>query len=97
MPLPKLNLKENITEVLAVVIVLMSFIFLIVVLYKPIPAENKDLVNLAVGFIIGTAMSGVIGYYFGTSKKRDSIPIEPGQTVTNIQKSTITDASAEIK
>jgi hypothetical protein len=89
----KLNLKENITEVLAVIIITMSFVFLIMVLWKPIPADNKDLVNLAVGFIIGTAMSGVIGYYFGTSKKRDTITPEPGQSVTNIQKSIVTDVT----
>ena len=84
------SLKETITEVLAVIIIVMSFIFLLLVLYKPIPAENKDLVNLAVGFIVGTAVSGVIGYYFGTSKNRN-LPTEPGQSITTVQKSTITE------
>ena len=41
----KINLRENITEVLGVIIVVMSFIFLFAVIYKPIPSENKDLVN----------------------------------------------------
>jgi hypothetical protein len=34
----------------------------------PVPAENKDIVNIGVGFIFGGALAGVVGYYFGSSK-----------------------------
>jgi len=90
MNVPKFSLRENITEILAVIIMVMSFVFLLLLIYHPIPVDNKDLVNITVGFVLGTAVSGVIGYYFGTSKKRDIIP-ESGQSVTTIQKSITTE------
>ena len=88
----KISLKENITEIIAIIVIFMSYVFLLLVAFKGIPPENKDLVNLSVGFIIGTSVAGVIGYYFGTSKKRDIIP-EAGQSVTTVQKSITTDDS----
>lgn len=88
----KFNLRENITEVLAVITMGGSITFLLLVCFKAIPSENKDLVNLAVGFIVGTPVSGVIGYYFGTSKNRNVMPTEPGTSVTSIQKSIISEA-----
>jgi hypothetical protein len=35
---------------------------------KPIPAENKDIVNIVAGFMFGGALAGVIGFYFGSTK-----------------------------
>jgi hypothetical protein len=35
---------------------------------KAVPIENKDVLNIAVGFVFGGALSGVMGFYFGSSK-----------------------------
>ena len=86
------NLRENVTEILAIISVTMSFLFLFFLLFNPIPTENQDIVNVSVGFIIGAIVQGVTGYYFGASKKRDIIP-ESGQSVTIEQKTTTTDDS----
>ena len=63
------KIKENITEILAVIITLGSFLFLFTLLFKSIPTENKDITNISIGFVIGTLVTGVAGYYFGSSKK----------------------------
>ncbi len=84
------NLKESITELLALISAIGSFSFLLMLLFKSIPPENKDLINILGGVVIGTSLGGAYGYYFGQSKKRDIIA-EPGQSVTTVQKSITTD------
>lgn len=60
--------KTNIAHILGVIIVIGSFILLYQLIYHPIPAENKDVVNIAVGFVLGGALAGVTGYFYGASK-----------------------------
>lgn len=47
----------------------LSFVFIYLILVYPglIRAENKDLVNTITGFLLGTTMSAVIGYFYGSS------------------------------
>ena len=63
--------KTDIANILGVIIVLGCFILLYIMQIKPIPTENKDVLNIAVGFVFGGALAGVIGYFFGASKPRD--------------------------
>jgi lipoprotein signal peptidase len=60
--------KTNIAHILGVIIVLGCFVLMYLIIIKPIPAENKDVVNIAVGFIFGGALAGVTGYFYGASK-----------------------------
>lgn len=60
---------QDIRNILAVMIVLGCFILLYSMQLKAIPAENKDIVLTAIGFVFGGSLAGVIGYYFGDSKK----------------------------
>ena len=60
--------KSEIRNVLAVTTVIGAFGVLILLIMKPIPGENKDTINLAVGFVLGGLVAGVNGYYFGASK-----------------------------
>ena len=62
----------KIRDVIAVMIIVLSFVAIFVILRFPIPTENKDLVNVAFGFVLGSGVSGVIGYYFGASKQPES-------------------------
>jgi hypothetical protein len=64
--------KAEITNILGVLIVLGCFILMYVMLIKDIPSNNKDVVNTAVGFIMGGALAGVVGYFFGASKDRSN-------------------------
>lgn len=60
--------KGSIRNILAIIITLGCFILLYVMVLKPIPVENKDPLNIALGFVFGGALAGVVGYFFGSSK-----------------------------
>lgn len=60
--------SKDIRNILAIIIVLGTFAVIITMLYKEIPAGNKDTVNIVVGSLLGGALGGVVGYYFGASK-----------------------------
>lgn len=49
------------------VIVVGFFLLLIVLANKGIPDQNKDLLNLVVGALIGS-FATVVGYFYGSSK-----------------------------
>jgi hypothetical protein len=60
--------KTDIRNSLALIIVLGCFALMYIMQIKPIPAENKDIVNIVAGFMFGGALAGVIGFYFGSTK-----------------------------
>lgn len=71
------NFFENITKtdirnIISIIIILGCFTLLGVMLLKSIPDGNKDVVISAIGFVFGSGISGVVGYYFGTSKENKS-------------------------
>lgn len=58
----------DIRNILAVITTFGCFSLLYLLIYKEIPVANKDIINVVVGFVFGSAMTGVFGYYFGSSK-----------------------------
>lgn len=60
--------KTDIRNTIALIVVIGCFILMYIMQVKPIPAENKDVVNIVCGFVFGGALAGVIGYYFGATK-----------------------------
>lgn len=58
----------EIRNILAVISVVGSFIVLYLLIVKDIPVGNKETVNLALGFTLGSLVAGVNGFYFGASK-----------------------------
>lgn len=60
--------KNDIRNILAVISVLGCFVLLYLMMIKPIPVENKDIMNIATGFVFGGLLAGVAGFYFGSSK-----------------------------
>ena len=60
--------KQDIRNIIAIISVVGAFIMLYLMIIKPIPAENKDTVNIAVGVVLGGLIGGVNGYYFGAAK-----------------------------
>ncbi|MDI3320008.1 hypothetical protein [Pinibacter soli] len=71
--------KSEIQNILGVIVVVGCFVLLYLMLMKPIPAENREVLNIAVGFIFGGALAGVIGFYFGASKQ----PVNKDQNPQN--------------
>lgn len=61
----------DIRNVLAVLIVVLAMGFVFMLLFKVVPPENKDIVNILGGGLMG-GLSAVIGYYFGASKKEST-------------------------
>jgi len=47
---------------------ILSGVFIIVVLFKPIPPENIRLIDTILGFLLGTIVAGIITYFFGSSQ-----------------------------
>ena len=68
--------KIKITDLLALIITFASFGFLFALLWVKIPDSNKDITNITIGFVLGSFVAGVAGFYFGASKK-DSTEVKP--------------------
>jgi hypothetical protein len=67
--------KEIFQYILGALIVIGFFALLILLVLAQVPTENKDLLNLVVGSLIGVFTS-VVGYYYGSSMgsaKKDEI------------------------
>ena len=54
------SLKDHITEILALIITAGSFVFLFALLFVSIPANNKDITNITIGFVLGSFVAGVV-------------------------------------
>lgn len=61
--------KMDIRNVLAILVILLSFCFLFLLAIHKVPIENKDLVNISTGFVIGASVGAIIGYYFTATKQ----------------------------
>jgi len=64
--------KSNIRNIISILVVVGCFLLLYIMQNKPIPSENKDIVLTAIGFVFGGALSGVIGYYYGSTKDNEN-------------------------
>jgi hypothetical protein len=60
--------KTDIRNTIALTIVYGIFIALYLLIYKPIPKENHDTVNQMIGFLTGSALGGIMGFHFSSSK-----------------------------
>ena len=60
--------KTDIRNIISIIGVVGSFVLLYFMIIKPIPSENKDTLNLSIGFVFGGLISGIAGYYIGSSK-----------------------------
>jgi hypothetical protein len=60
--------SKDIRNVLAVIIVVGSYVLFYFLVIKAVPAENKDLLNIVAGMLFGGPLAAVASYYFGSSK-----------------------------
>lgn len=74
--------KFSYRGVIGTITILCSFVFLFLLMFRKIPAGNETIVNVAVGFIVGIGVGGVINYYFGSSK--DGSDAAKASNVSNI-------------
>lgn len=60
-------IKEGYMYLLGAVIVVGFFLLLYFLVYQQVPIENKDILNIVVGALIGS-FTTVVGYFYGSSK-----------------------------
>jgi hypothetical protein len=60
--------SKDIRNVLAIIIVVGSYVLFYFLVIKEVPAANKDLLNIVAGMLFGGPLAAVAGYYFGSSK-----------------------------
>jgi uncharacterized membrane protein len=69
-----MNLKEFTTtkhffrNSLAIVLIAFSIIYITLITFVPIPPENVRFADTIIGFLLGTIVSTIINYYYGSSK-----------------------------
>lgn len=62
-----MTLKEIFMYALAAIVVITIVGFTAVLYFVPMPPDNKDLINIALGSFLA-AFGTVVGYFFGSSK-----------------------------
>lgn len=58
--------REIAMYILGSMIVIGFFILLYILLFQRVPEDNTDILQIAVGALIG-AFTGVVGYFYGSS------------------------------
>lgn len=80
----KISLKENTTEILALLSVAGSLAILVLQHFVEVPKGNEQMINILAGAFFGGG-SMVLSYYFGQSKKRETIA-DPNTQITSTTK-----------
>lgn len=66
----EIAVRDVTPKVLAGVVTIGFFGILLFMMLRPIPAESRDILNIMLGSL-ATAWTGIIAYYFGSSKSSD--------------------------
>lgn len=74
----------EIRSILALLFSLGCFLIVIIMMFHPIPPENKDLVNIAIGALLTGGLAAVVSFYFGAAKSTHEIPNQTQQTMTTV-------------
>ena len=61
------TMQEIYMYILGAIIVIGFFLLLYLLVYQQIPVDNKDILNIVVGALIGS-FTTVVGYFYGSSK-----------------------------
>lgn len=69
-------------------ITITGLLLLTCIIFLPIPKENQQTANVALGFLTGTLITGAISYLLGgnpSAKKADSTVVQSGpDAITNV-------------
>ena len=52
---------------LSLILVLFSFLYFFCITFAPIPESSTRIADTITGFLIGTVITTIIGFYFGSS------------------------------
>ncbi len=59
--------KTEIRNIIAILYVVLVLLFIYVLAFRPVPSENKDLINVLGGVVIG-GVGTILSFFFGSSK-----------------------------
>lgn len=71
----KLN-KVSVQVIVSIIVVVASYLFLFALAFKPVPEQNEKLIDILGGIVIGSSLTGVIGWLF-TMNKQTHQPTKP--------------------
>lgn len=57
---------------LAIILVIATFVAIAALFFVEIPESNKDIVNFALGTIVGTGFASVVTFFFGSSETNNN-------------------------
>ena len=61
--------KGDFRKILAAFFSVASFSYLVAITFVAVPKDNADNTKIILGFLLGTAIATILGYYFGDSDK----------------------------
>ena len=92
----KLFGKNSVRSGLAFLWSSFAIFYLVLITVHQIPESNHRIVDTVLGFLLGTIVSGIVGYYFGSSQssadKTDILANERSPANTTTFKASITNA-----
>ncbi len=62
------NGKNYMRSMLALLLIIFLMGYLVYVTIHPIPQENQHIVDMVLGFVMGTMGATIINFYFGSSQ-----------------------------
>lgn len=65
--------KALFRKYLAAFFSVVSFAYIMLITFCEIPKDNINNSNIILGFLLGTTLSTIIGYYFGDSERKDDM------------------------
>lgn len=63
--------KQYFRKLLATFFSCASLIYLTAITFCSVPVENVDNAKVIMGFLLGTAIATILGFYFGDSETKD--------------------------
>lgn len=60
----------NIKIIISISVLIFAMFLLVSLFFFDIPTENKDLVNILLGSVVGW-VSAIVSFYFGSNEKKD--------------------------
>lgn len=67
----EIQVKDRTPKILAYFVTTMFFGVLVALMFKLIPPENRDILNIMLG-ALGSTWANIMGYYYGTTKGSES-------------------------
>ncbi|MCK4498968.1 hypothetical protein KAU11_00550 [Candidatus Babeliales bacterium] len=68
--------KSDFRKLLAAYFSIASFIYMGAITFCTVPKANVNNANIILGFLLGTTLAAIIGFYFGATEESDKEPIK---------------------